>query len=116
MPELVLLSFDRREFNALHRAATKGDEAALRDIESIWDGYADREVECFLCGEIAAHPPFSMMLPERAEPSKIIAAPLCVACRDLPKMVRLNRVTKMARRVFARRAKQLHYSFNVSRR
>jgi len=48
MPELVLLQF--------------------------WDAYRDRVAAC-LRDKQPEHPPFSMMLPENAEPSKIMAAP-----------------------------------------
>ena len=116
MAELVLLTFERRAFDAMHRAALRGDAAALREMEGLWDEYRDAGVACFLCDAVAEHPPFSMMLPEHADPSRLIAAPLCAACRDLPKMVQLNRCIRLLKRMWSTNGKVVTFSFAPRRR
>jgi hypothetical protein len=92
MPEPVLLTFDRGQFEALHRVAGKGNESALGDLLAPWEPYKDTELECFICGGLVTErPPFVTMLPERDDRSKVIAAPVCTNCHDLPKPVRLHR-------------------------
>lgn len=116
MPELVLLSFDRAQFEVLHRAAGKGDEDAQREMEHLWDDYAGRELECFLCGAVTENPPFSMTMPERNADSKVNIAPLCNACHELPRMVRLNRTLKLLHKMWGRGGKRVQFSFGTQRR
>jgi hypothetical protein len=115
MPELVLLSFDRAQFEALHRAAGKGNEDALREMEHLWDDYAGQELECFLCGAVTENPPFSMTMPERNADTRVTIAPLCTACHHLPRMVRLNRTMKLLQRMWSRRGKRVQFNFGTQR-
>jgi len=113
VPELVLLSFSRAEFVSLHRAATRdGDLDAVQAIESVWDEYQGRELACFLCHGVAAKPPYTMVLPDPIqERAKLIGAPLCPTCRDLPDMVRWGRCLKLLTKMHkARTGKQLHFN------
>jgi len=116
MPELLLLSFlllsfNRAEFRRLHKAATQGDEPSLQEIEAIWQPYRDRALECLLCGSETAHPPFCMMLPDPSNDLKLIGAPLCASCRDLPDMVRWHRPLKRLGKMHkAETGKQAHFN------
>src|SRR4051794_26497993 len=118
MAELVLLSLNRLEFNLLHKRACKGDESAVHAIESIWQAYNDSELECFLCGNVVLQRPiFTQVLPEHNDHSKLIAAPLCAGCRDLPSLVRLNRCILLLKKMYgARSGKQVHFTFAPRRR
>ena len=109
--ELVLLSFSRAEFRALHKAATAGDEQAVQQIDSIWEEYKDREIECFICGRECEHPPFALMLPEPNSGAQVIAAPLCPACRDLDPMRRWGRALKLLGKMHqAKTGRQCHFN------
>jgi hypothetical protein len=112
VPELVLLSFSRSEFARANKLALQGDEAAIQQIESVWDEYQGRSLACFLCNHETAHPPFTMMLPDPVqERAKLIGAPLCSACRDLPAMVRWGRCLKLLTKMEkARSGRQLHFN------
>jgi hypothetical protein len=115
-PELILLSFSRAEFVSLHRAALKGDEEAVQAIETMWDDYRDRPVECLLCATECRHPWFTMMLPDHVH-AKLVAAPLCPTCRDLPTMVRWHRCLKLIGKMHsARTGKQVHFDLMSKRR
>ena len=115
MAELVLLTFDRAAFGQVHKAASKGDEAALREMEHLWDDYAACVIECFLCGAVTENPPFSMTMPERNNDSKVIIAPLCTACGDLPRMIRLNRTLKLLHKMWGRGGKRVTFTFGTQR-
>jgi hypothetical protein len=116
MPELVLLTFDRGQFEALHRAAGKGNEAALGDLLAPWAPYKDTELECFICGGLVTErPPFVTMLPERDDRSKVIAAPVCTNCHDLPKLVRLHRAFTLLKKMWGG-GRQIHLTFQPPKR
>jgi len=115
VPELVLLNFSRTEVTQLHRAAWKGDEGAVSEFATIWEPYKGQSRACFLCSAEAEwegdQAPFTMMLPEPGVWEKLIAAPLCATCRDLPKMVRWNRCFVLLKRMHkAKTGKQAHFS------
>jgi hypothetical protein len=60
VPELVLLSFSRAEFARLHRAAMKGDEAAVQQetVEAWWS--------CWPCSSFAPRlKPAHLRFPQR---------------------------------------------------
>jgi hypothetical protein len=116
MAELVVLSLNRAELDATHKRARQGDEEAVQVFEQLWDDYADRSLACFLCDKEIERPVFTMLLPERADKTKAIAAPLCHACRDLPKMIRLNRAITLLRKMWSRGGKQMHFTFKPTRR
>jgi hypothetical protein len=116
MPELVILSLDRAEVDATHKRARQGDEEAVRAFESLFDGYADRELACFICDKEAERPIFSLILPEHADPRKAVAVPLCHPCRDLPKMIRLSRAITLLRKMWSKGGKQTHFTFGPRRR
>jgi hypothetical protein len=110
MAELILLTFNRRDVDALHKAARKGDESAVVEFEHIWDEHAGREIACFLCDHQTDFPPHTMMLPEPAERSQLIGAPLCATCRELPNLVRWNRCLALLRQLHkAKTGKQVHF-------
>ena len=52
-----------------------------------------------------------MMLPEPSNQSKLIAAPLCPACHDLPSMVHWHRCLKLLSKMHrAQTGKQVHFN------
>jgi hypothetical protein len=116
MPELVILSLNRAEFDATHKQALAGDEQALQAIASVWDDYADRDLECFICGGIVERPVFTMALPERKDHTKAIAVALCLRCRALPPMQRLGRALRLLKKMWSRNGKQMHFTFKPRRR
>lgn len=85
-------------------------------MEHLWDDYSDRDIECFLCGGVCENPPFSLTMPERNNERRVIIAPLCPACRDLPKMIRLNRTLKLLRKMWGRNGKRVQFTFGTQRR
>jgi hypothetical protein len=113
MTELVILSLNRTEFNETHKRAAAGDEQALRELEQLWNNYADRALACFLCDNEVERPVFTLMLPERRDRTKAIAVPLCLACRALPSMQRLGRAIKLLKKMWG---KGTHFTFKPRRR
>jgi hypothetical protein len=111
MAELVVLSLDRAELDANMKRARRGDEEAMQTLEHIWDNYAD--LACFLCDHEVERPVFTLMLPERGLRAKVIAAPLCRACRALPSMQRLGRAIKLLKKMWG---KGTHFTFAPRRR
>src|SRR5438874_10571894 len=87
MPELVLLQFDKREFNDIHRRAGKGDQDALKALGDMWVEYEVVEIACFLCDAAVERPIYTMVLPEKRTRAKVVAAPLCTKCRALPQQL-----------------------------
>jgi hypothetical protein len=117
MPELVMLTLDRAAVDDLNQRAMAGDEAALAEFEHLWDDYRDRDLECFLDGNACGPAPFTIFLPDRDGPKKLIAVALCDACRELPRMVRLNRAIVMLKRMWSKKGgRQFHVTFAPSRR
>lgn len=117
MPELVLLSIDKAAFKAAYRAAADGDESALHELLDAWAGYADRELACFVCDAVTANPPYSFVLPERGDPRKAIAIPLCPACAALPTLQRQHRVTRLLKKMWTRPGgPQVHFQLTPRRR
>ena len=111
MPEtLTLLSFNRTEFTARYRAAARGDETALAELEAIFDGYTP--LSCFLCDREVEGDVFALMLPERRDHSRVLAAPLCQQCRVLPSMQRMARAIKLLKKMWG---KGTHFTFTPRR-
>jgi hypothetical protein len=79
----------------------------------MWADYEDRELACFLCDDpVADRPPFAQVLPDGAY-EKLIAAPICERCRQLPNTVRLSRCFRILKRMHAARTgKHLTFSIN----
>ena len=106
---LVLLSLSRVEFLAQTRAAEKGGKQAYAAVAALWDEYKDdTTLECFLCGTIIdyPHPPFSLLSPELNNNDKLIAAPWCSTCRDLPSQLRWHRALKMLGAMWSKKGKK----------
>jgi hypothetical protein len=119
--ELVVLSLDRVEFLALHRTAAQGNRAAIEAIASIWAPYRETELACFLCDRAAPNDPVTglpraLMLPENQVYEKLIAAPLCQDCFDLPLMLRLSRCLKVLKKMYSKKTgKNITFSINHHR-
>ena len=84
----VLLSIDRATFMRMHKRAPENDPAVVAPLAKLWEPYAETALECFTCGaaDIQPRPVFLMVLPEyiaRFAATKLIVAPLCLACRDI---------------------------------
>jgi hypothetical protein len=113
MAELVLLSLNRRAFDALYKRAHRGDEQALKELDVLWDGYKGQSVACFICDKEIGHPFATICLPEHKMADAIIAAPLCEVCADLPSGTKWHRALKMLKAMAKRKdGKQTHYSFH----
>ena len=104
MPELALLTLDRQEAVRLHRAREKSDADALAFFVHVWDAYVhlwdaykDSGLPCFLCDNDVEFPPHSEIAGDTADRDKVVAAPLCARCRQLPKMVKWGRCLKLLR-------------------
>jgi hypothetical protein len=95
------------ELDALHKRALRGDKEAAAAFDHLWDDYKDRELECFLCGNEVERPVFTLALPERSDPTKEMAVPLCLAYRALPPMQRLGRALKLLKKMW----KGTHFTF-----
>jgi hypothetical protein len=81
-------------------AAAYKSPDALQAFPALWADYADATIAHFLCDTECASPPFMIVLPERNDPDRCLAAPLCPACAALPPMVRLTRVVKVLKRMW----------------
>jgi hypothetical protein len=46
----------------------------------------------------------------------LIAAPLCLKCRELPQMMRMGRSLKVLKRMWSTNGKTVMFHFNVSQR
>jgi hypothetical protein len=114
MAELIVLNIDRAEFTALHRAASQGDRDAIHAIAGWWKEYEDKELACFICdGPVTQRPIPSQVLPENGDSSKLIAAPLCKICFELPPMLRLSRALKVLKRMYsAKNGKNVTFGIN----
>lgn len=114
MVELILLSLDREWFLATHKAAEAGDADAAQAVAALWDDQhaAGKELACFLCDQPVPLPVFSMVLPEYGTDQKLLAAPLCDACRDLPDMVRWSRSIKMLKKMWSTKGRNVTFRFN----
>jgi hypothetical protein len=115
MAELILLSLQRAEFLAMHRAGLNGDQSAARALVKLWADYNDRELACFLCDAPVERPVATQVLPENHDDAKLLAAPLCERCRDLPPMLRLSRCLKVLKRMYSARNKK-YVTFSVNHR
>jgi hypothetical protein len=104
---LVLLSIDRTTFTDLNRRADKGDQDALNEVASYFDPYPD-PISCFLCDEDVSRPPpiFSMILPERNAPDRLLMLPLCSACRSLNPSIRWAKTIKMLKAIWSHSASE----------
>ncbi|HLY44342.1 MAG TPA: hypothetical protein VKQ73_02080 [Stellaceae bacterium] len=76
----------------LHRAAGRGEAAALEELAALWPG----DPECFLCGAPAAGGN-TLTMPDGRQPGRAILAPQCAACAGLPGQVRMHRLTRILR-------------------
>ena len=114
MAELILLSLSRQEFTQLHKSYVRGDQQAGEALKHLWDGYEERDdLACFICDELASHPIVCQVLPENRIYEKLIAAPLCQRCFDLPNMVRLSRALRILKRMYcAQTGKHITFSIN----
>jgi hypothetical protein len=61
-------------------------------------------------------PIFTMILPERKDRAKAIAAPLCLRCRALSPMQRLGRSMRLLKKMWSRDGKQTHFTFKPRQR
>jgi hypothetical protein len=111
---LVLLSLDRVEFLATTSAAESGDEDACEIIRHMWDDHlAAGEINCFLCDSPVELPIFALICPEYMDNSKLLACPLCLACRGLPSQRRYGRALKILKKMAAARTgRPVHFVFN----
>jgi hypothetical protein len=117
MAEPVLLSLSRSEWDSMYRLAYKGELWAADQIDALWDGYKDQPVPCFLCDHQCGWPvPNTLILPEHGDPRRVLAAPLCWECGELPQMVKFNRAIHILREMFRKEGCQYHVTFNPKRR
>jgi hypothetical protein len=87
---------------------------------TLWD-HIDGALACFLCDNETARPPFAAILPEisRDSDDTMLAGPLCAACAQLDKRVRMSRLSKTLRRMHqahtSKRAVGFHFMTNQGR-
>jgi len=67
----------------LKRTYSIGPSLAREAIIHMWDGYADKELQCFLRDSTDCQPVFAQILPEN-NAHQLIAAAICLQCRELP--------------------------------
>jgi hypothetical protein len=115
MAELLLLNLAKDSFTRLHRAAENGDQDARAAIIHLWDQYSDRELLCFLCNSTDCQPIFAQILPDRND-HQLIAAPLCLRCRELSHMVRLGRSLRTLKKMWSggKEKNKVAFHFNPS--
>jgi hypothetical protein len=87
-PILTLYAY---EWRAMNRLAGKGERSAIEQIEGLWNAYRDQHFPC-ICGEECDWPPFTQIMPQRDDPSRLWAVALCRDCGRLPAIVRFTRV------------------------
>jgi hypothetical protein len=87
-------------------------------LTGLWEQYEGRQLACFICDQqIDYFAPFTMLLPEPSSRDKLIGAPLCAECRDLPQMVRWHRCLKLLRQMHkAQTGKQAHFNLVLRNR
>jgi hypothetical protein len=107
--EPLLLNLDEAEFTRLFNAADRGDQAARDSILGMWDEYADREVLCFLCDSMDCQPIYAQILPERND-YQLIAAAICLRCRELPAMLRWSRGLRTLKKMWSKNAKRSYFT------
>jgi len=74
------------------------------------------ETRCFLRDAAVAFPPHAFILPDYDPPANRLIVPLCLACRDLPLMVRYHRGLRLVKAMYkARFGKHLQLDFHPSR-
>jgi hypothetical protein len=115
---LVLLTLDRQQFLDLERADKAGDAAAHDQLTTLWAGYEDQVVKCFVCDADVTWPISSVLLPEPTNAKQLIVAPLCPSCMGLPPTLKAARCLKVLKKMhFARTGRRaLGFHFNVGRR
>jgi hypothetical protein len=123
MAEPLLVNLDMTEFNRLHRDAERGSETARETIIHLWDdAFAERaanhqEIACFLCSSTDCLPPFMQLYPERCLDNELmLAASLCVQCRELSVFLRMGRGLRTLRRMWTGqrkgRKRSVSFTFN----
>lgn len=100
MAEVALLSLSRAEIVPIARRAAQGDPEARQTLDGLWLDFRDREIECFLCGNIVDFDrPFTFLAPDRT-PDEMIVTPLCSDCAALPELYRWNRALKLFKKMW----------------
>jgi hypothetical protein len=112
---LVLLTLDRQDFTTLERAAKAGDEAAIAQLSSWWEDYRESVVSCFLCDNDVSWPINSCLLPDPMAPTKLICAPLCLSCVELPRVIKLSRWLKLLKQIYRARTGKRCPAFHFTR-
>jgi hypothetical protein len=122
MAELLLLNLQRDWFLSLHKRALRGDQEAIALIAALWNEY-DQELPCLISDQPVdrSTPICTQVLPEfsdgKGDDNKLIGAPLCMVCRELPQAVRWSRSLKILHRMFsAKTGKNIRFHFNQSQR
>jgi hypothetical protein len=87
-PILVLYA---HEWRSMNRLAAKNEAWAKQQIDGLWDAYNDQPLPC-VCGKDCDWPPFTQIMEQRDDASRLLAVPLCKVCAKLPAIVRYNRV------------------------
>jgi hypothetical protein len=115
--EPTLLTLLKFEWTAMWKnAVLRGQQFAIDEIGALWNAYKDQHdagepLVCFICDRDCAFPPFTQILPDR-DKSKLIAAPCCDVCRELPTMVRLHRAMNVHKSMFYDGKRQVHFDFS----
>jgi hypothetical protein len=113
---MVTQTLFKHEWDSLVRLAGKGEKWAAEQIEHLWDGHREKHVPCFMCNRRVGWPIFTQILPDSDHPSKLIAAPLCATCRELPTMTRWHRCLKILRDLNATGTKRINFPYASRRR
>jgi hypothetical protein len=99
MPELVILSLERKALLRAHKdAAREGEAGQAALVADLWADHVGKAIACFLCDSECASPPFSMIVEDRDD--SIMALPLCGGCAGLPQLVRLHRCQQLLRKMW----------------
>jgi hypothetical protein len=116
--EFQFLSLDRAQFEPIWKAATghDPDPEAVAAFREYWRQFDDMELVCFLCDrEVKGSPLTAQVLPDLDRADRLLGAPLCEKCWQLPPMLRLNRCLRLLKRIKSRPGRHIAFQFGPQR-
>ena len=109
-PILVIYA---HEWRSLNRLAAKNEAWAKQQIEGLWNAYRDQPPLLCICGKQCGWPVFTQVMPQRDDPSRLWAVPLCSECGKLPAIVRYNRVANS--KAYFDQSRRVNFNFPLPR-
>ena len=112
MAQPLLLQMPAFEWRAANRMAGRGDRNAIAALANLWNDYREQAIHCFLCQKRVAFPPFSQILPETGDGSKIVIAPICPQCHAMPSALRFNKCLALVKEMYFQRKPSVSLDFS----